>query len=120
MSSCPVSPADEACSTDEVVVVVAEGVSSWPISWAATIHPRIPDLGVFLTGTLVGATTRVGASADADGGITRADAAPEQISRVALTALRFWRSQAGRPAIDTATVQACACAARSCEALLAR
>ncbi|MFE7416446.1 dynamin family protein [Rhodococcus sp. NPDC057529] len=49
-----------------------------------------------------------------------ADAAPEQISRVALTALRFWRSQAGRPTIDTATVQACACAARSCEALLAR
>ncbi|MDI9948805.1 hypothetical protein [Rhodococcus sp. IEGM 1305] len=116
-------------------MVVTEGVSSWPISWAAaapaprrtsaaalaaTIHPRIPDLGVFLTGTLVGATTRVGASADADGDITRADAAPEQISRVALTALRFWRSQAGRPAIDTATVQACACAARSCESLLAR
>jgi hypothetical protein len=49
-----------------------------------------------------------------------ADAAPEQISRVALTALRFWRSQAGRPAVDTATVHACACAARSCEALLAR
>ena len=45
---------------------------------------------------------------------------PEQISRVALTALRFWRSQAGRPTIDTATAQACACAARSCEALLAR
>ncbi|WP_260850953.1 hypothetical protein [Rhodococcus sp. WB9] len=30
-----------------------------------------------------------------------------------------WRSQAGRPAIDPATVQACACAARSCEARLA-